>query len=290
MLAILNQYHIDFDPTVNRGWVNVQCPMPGCTDSGRHGGFNISGSYYHCWKCGGHDLKYTFKRLLHISDEKADELIQANEGRLNMLDRLNKKVATAPKVVWPGKPLIPIERKYLKGRGYDPDYLVEQYGIAGGGIAGPWRFRILVPLFQDKKLVSFLGRDITEQSNQRYKNLNIEKSVIDPKHCLYNLDHCRKDHAAVLEGPTDVWTMGDGFVATLGTSVTPEQIRLLGQRFRKVTFLFDPEAEAQGKARKVGAQLAAMGTEVELVDLELDHDPGDCDEDEVRYIRRELGL
>jgi DNA primase len=84
--------------------------------------------------------------------------------------------------------------------------------------------------------------------------------------------------------------MGDGFVATLGTAVTPAQVRLLGQRFKKVTFLFDPEPEAQGKARKVGAQLAAMGTEVELIDLELPRDPGDLSPRKAAYLRQELGL
>ena len=289
ILTILNQYHVDYDPS-RRGWLNVRCPMPGCSDTGKHGGFNIAGSYYTCWKCGAHSLASVLRRLLRLPGDTIDTLLAENEGRLSVISVLNKKTAGAKKVKWPGQPLNGAERRYLKGRGFDPDYLIAHYGIAGGGIAGPWKYRVLIPFFQDGVLVSFLGRDITGKSSMRYRNLDLELSVRDPKACLYNLDHCKSDQVFVLEGTTDVWRMGDGFVATLGTAVTPGQVRLLGQRFKKVTFLFDPEPEAQGKARKVGAQLAAMGVAVELIDLELSRDPGDLSPRKAAYLRKELGL
>lgn len=290
LLRILTQHHVDIDTTVNRGWVNVRCPMPSCTDTGKHGGFNLAGGYYHCWKCGSHSLSVVLRKLLRMPGDQVDALIDENQGRLSALAVLNKKTAAATKIEWPGKPLNAGEKKYLRGRGFDPKFLAEYYGIAGGGIGGDWRYRILVPIYQDGKLMSFLGRDITGESNMRYKNLQVEKSVRDPKACLYNLDHCTGDHVHVLEGVTDVWRMGDGFVATLGTTVTAGQTKLLSQRFRKVTFLFDPEPEAQGKARKVGAQLSALGVDVELVDLELPYDPGDLSPEEAYDIRKELGV
>ena len=41
--------------------------------------------------------------------------------------------------------------------------------------------------------------------------------------------------------------MGNETVCTFGTSITKEQIKELS-RFKKISFLFDPEREAQKKA------------------------------------------
>lgn len=288
LLTIFSRYHVDIDLTVNRGWANVRCPW--CSDRGHHGGFNLAGSYYNCWKCGSHDLGQTLKRLLRLSFAQVAELLKEFEGHSKVVERLNSGFSKVTKLDWPGKPLIAGERKYLKSRGFDPKYLVSVYGIAGGGISGDWKYRILIPLFLDGRLVSYLGRDITGQSKMRYKNLALDKSILDPKDCLYNIDACKSDEVFILEGPTDVWRMGPGFVATLGTSVTSAQVKLIAQRFKRATFLFDPEPEAQAKAARTATQLAALGVATDLVDLELDDDPGSLSFEQANDVRKELGL
>jgi DNA primase len=114
--------------------------------------------------------------------------------------------------------------------------------------------------------------------------------VIPAKETLFNVDTCTRDSVVVCEGPFDVMRLGDGVVGVLGIQMTRQQEELLYTRFKKVVFLFDPEYEAQKRAEKYGASLATLGLEVDIVDLELDHDPGDLTEDEVQYVRQELAL
>jgi hypothetical protein len=66
-------------------------------------------------------------------------------------------------------------------------------------------------------------------------------------------------------------------------------LRLLGG-FRRVLFLFDSEPEAQARAGRYAADLAALGRSVSVVDLELSgkRDMADLSEEEARAVRREL--
>jgi len=287
VVAFLQDHGIPYDLRVNRGWANVQCPH--CSDGSKNGGWNISQGYYHCWRCGGHEAVFTVSRILRVNQVDAEKALSPYEGRTAILESLNR-VASKTKIDFPFGPLTKMERKYLKGRGFDPKHLQEKYGVASGGIVGPWAYRIIIPFFVNKKVMSYQGRDITGTSKIRYKNLAIEQSVQNLKHLIYNIDNCTGPIAHVMEGVTDVWRFGDGFVSTQGTSMDAAQIKLLARRFRKVVFLFDPEVEAQQKARRYASSLAVLGVEAEIVDLELDHDPGDCSDEEVESIKRELGF
>ena len=182
---------------------------------------------------------------------------------------------------------------------FNPKYLHEKYKIAGGGIIGPWKYRIIIPLILNGKIVSWTGRsilsdkEIKELNIPRYKNLSIEQSVIDPKSILYNLDNCKGRTAVLTEGAFDVMRLGDDFFCSFGTELKQSQISMIQKRFDKVFIMFDNEPEAQDKAKKYGLQLSSIGVEVEIVDAYSDfnkNDGGELDETEVRVIRRELGL
>lgn len=296
---LFKDYNIEYNNRVNRGWVNIHCPY--CTEvSGSfHGGFNISGNYYHCWKCGGHDFKQTLSYVVGVPYKDIDDLIEQYAGRNSVLNKLNKRQAKALKLELPTNTLLPVEREYLRKRNFSPKQLHEKYKIVGGGITGPWKYRIIIPLILDGKIVSWTGRSILsakklkELKIPRYKNLSIEKSVIDPKSVLYNLDNCRKKIAVLTEGAFDVIRMGDDFFCSFGTELTQSQISMIKERFEKVFIMFDNEEEAQAKARKFGMQIAAIGVDVELVDAYGDfgkNDGGELDEKEVQIIRKELGF
>ncbi len=115
---------------------------------------------------------------------------------------------------------------------------------------------------------------------------------MDPKSVLYNLDNATGRRVCLVEGPADVWRMGDGFVCSFGTDVTQAQVRLLS-RYKEVFIMFDPEPEARIKARKVAEELSILGggTDVWLVDMEEYRcDPGDLTEEQAQKLRRELGI
>ncbi len=296
-VKLFNDYNVEYDTRVNKGWTNVTCCF--CDDKTFNGGFNNAGDYYHCWKCGGHNFKQALARTVNIPFNDVDTLIEQYAGRNIVLNSLNKKQAKATKLTLPTDTFTSAERKYLKERNFNPKLLHEKYKIVGGGITGSWKYRIIIPLVLNGKIVSWTGRTILSKQQQqklkipRYKNLSIEQSVIDPKSILYNLDYCNNKIGVLTEGAFDVIRMGDGFFCSFGTELTQSQISMIKERFEKVFIMFDNEEKAQEKARKFGLQIASIGVDVEVVDAYGDfskNDGGELTEEEVRIVRKELGL
>lgn len=291
ILSFCRDHGIDYafkGKNIGPGWLGLQCPFH--RDDAYHMGFNLSGGYVYCWKCGGHSLESVIRGYLSCEEYEARAMLRLYDTFAILTDEMAKKKAGGSNLILPGEPLTKPYRKYLIKRGLDPDEIVEKYGVKAGGIVGDWKYRLMIPIYQDKLLVSYQGRDISGTSPLRYKTLSVEKSAINPKFCLYNLDNAKDfQYIGVCEGVVDVWKLGDGFVATLGTSTTEEQVRKLS-RYKTVYIVFDPEENAQKRARKLGERVSAMGSRVEIIDTGLDHDPGDMTEAEVGDLRKELGM
>jgi len=288
IVRILDEYGIDHTPIV-RGWVNTRCPY--CGDRSNHGGFTVSGSVFNCWKCGRHNIEYTLRRILDVSSDSLQDIIERYQTRSSLLNTQNRRKASKESIKLPGGRLEKVHQRYLFNRGFDPFYLEKKYKLQGTGPVGDWKFRIIIPIFYKGNLVSFQGRSILDNNSiSRYKTLEVEDSVISAKDVLFNIDSCISNKIVITEGPFDAMRLGDGVACTLGTEMTTQQIELIAYRFSKAIFLFDPETKAQHRAEKQGSDLAALGLEVDIADLELDHDPGDLTEDEVIYVRKELKL
>ena len=116
-----------------------------------------------------------------------------------------------------------------------------------------------------------------------------EKSLVDPKSVLFNIDNCRGDTVVFVEGAFDVMRFGDGACCSFGTTVTESQLHALA-KYNRVIVAFDADAVLKGQ--KVAQKLSAMGVkEVFNLDLELgERDMGDLTETEVAVLRKELGL
>lgn len=290
-ISILDQNSIQYKLEVP-GWINIECPI--CRHSGKRGfkgGLNVAGGYFHCWNCGGHKLEEVFAELLGVTIFEANKILHQYSDGMDIAFKLQKKKAVAKTISLPGGPLLLMHKKYLIKRRFDPDFLVNKYKIQGEGITGEWKFRIIIPIIYEGKIVAFQGRDITEIAPLRYKTLDVEKCIVDPKTILYNLDNCKTKTLCIVEGAFDVWRLGDGFACTLGTSMEIKQINVIERKgFEKVYFIFDPEKSAQERAIKQAKLLASHGIKVEVIDMEWEHDPGDLTEMEVKILRKELGL
>jgi len=286
-------YNIDYSTDATNGWIGINCPF--CNDHKYHGAININGGYFNCWKCGGFPLDKTIQKLLLLKRSEAIQIINEYDSHTALTRKLNNKKiekVNVNKIDMIGGSLEKIHRKYLKSRGFNPDYLIDKYQITGTTISPPnYKFRIIVPIFHNGKLVSYQGRAIKKANPLRWKGLSPEKSVINYKHTLYGLQFTNNEQIGVVEGIADQWKMGDGFVCSFGTALTNHQLKLLSN-YQKVFFLFDPGA--QDKAKKYAKLLAGLKNdiEVECVDLELpnEKDPGDLDQGQVAEIRNELGF
>ena len=130
---LLKDNHIPFweeGTNVQAGWVNIQCPL--CDDHSNHGGFNPYNASYRCWRCGSHFIDKVLGKVLSISRDEAQEII--NEYSVNSVARaLNKKKIERPtELIWP-QGLLPDfpdqHRKYLESRNFDPDKLIAEWGL-----------------------------------------------------------------------------------------------------------------------------------------------------------------
>lgn len=297
-IRLFNDYRIEFSTKKNRGWVNIDCPYCDTHRNAFNLGINPDGDYCTCWKCGYHKIDDVLKRILNVSSLEIKRIRTDYEGN-TFTDTFIQRNERVTNLEFPFSTFTDNERKYLKGRGFDPDYIHFKYGVCGGGLLGKWSFRIIVPLIHQNRIVSWTGRSILSKENiarleiPRYKNLSESESIISPKNILYNLDHCNGDTVVLTEGAFDVMKLGDSFCCSFGITVTERQIQYLNEHYRKVFIMFDNEVEAQNKARKYGLMLSSLGTEVEIVDAYSEYgkkDGGELDELEVNEIRNELEL
>jgi hypothetical protein len=180
-------------------------------------------------------------------------------------------------------------RNYLQSRNFDPDFLAKKYKLKAVYNTGDEKFffRIICPVFIGGRLVSYVGADVVRKEGiVPYLNCRPEDAVIPVNHCLYNFDSV-KDVAVIVEGVTDVWRCGDGFIASFRKGMTREQISLLkSKRPKKVFLLYDPDAEKQQGDL---ADILCMFFEVEMLNLDFG-DPADLSIDEVKELRRMVGI
>lgn len=293
IIQIINDYNIENTQTgkhSSAGWVNINCPF--CNDKSFHGGFNLSEDWYNCWKCGTFSIPYVLAKILHLNKYQIQEILKQYNTHTQIINHLNKKKVkkhTVKSIEMIGEKPKKIHKQYLKNRGLNPNYIIDKYQITGTmNTPLDWKFRLVIPIFYNNKLISYQARDVTGNSKLRYKVLSPELSVLNNKHIFYGLEFAGSEKVAIVEGIFDQWKMGDNFIAAFGSNLTNQQIKLL-THFKQVFFLFD--SDAIEKAKKYGKMLQALKNDiqVEVIDLELgNRDCGDLDPDEVRQIKKEL--
>lgn len=295
---LFKDYNVKYSLKINRGWVNVNCPYCDTKSTSFNLGFNPAGNYYHCWKSQhSYSLQEVLSTLLNVPISSVDGILTDYQGVGDIIPE--KKKSKVKYIELPTDTFTSAERKYLKSREFSPHYLKEKYNIVGGGISGDWKFRIIIPVFYNGRLMSWTGRSILSKEKlkelgiPRYKNLSIEKSVKNIKELFFNLDNCKGKEVVLTEGPFDVLRFDGNAICSMGTELTESQVSLLAERFEKVFILFDNEFEAQEKARKFGLKLSAIGVEVEKVDAFGDfgkNDMGECSLEEINQIKNELKI
>jgi len=275
---------------VGDGWVGLRCPF--CADKSTHLGYNLERGYFSCWKCGGKRTEDVVMALEGCEYHEACRFVLDYQTgyEARPLRTRTLQVEGRTTLEWPPGTvrMMPWHREYLAGRGFDPEYLEWKYFLVGTLDCGPYANRILAPLVYQGRAVSYQGRDITGRSEQKYKACRKDDEVVHHKHILYNLDNCRGGALVVVEGITDVWRLGDHSAATFGTTVLREQVAAIWERhYRRVFTVFDPEPDAQRRARFLRDQLAVFGVEAFNVKLKKG-DPGDLPPGEADAMMREL--
>jgi len=287
---LFKEYQIPYELTyIKSGWINVSCPF--CGDTGFHFGLNIYYDYCNCWKCGGHNLRMSLTKILGIPSNTLTTILEPFQIKNKILAKLNeKKSLNKTKIELPNYPLSMAEKNYLLDRHFNPGELIEKFNIQGGGWL-TWKNRIIIPIYLGSKLISWTSRTIIADREPRYKNLENELSVIDPKKIFFNLDNCYGKSVALLEGPFDVLRFGDNGICGFGISLTKTQVLYLSERFDKIFILFDSQRIAQKKAKEYGMTLSGHGLDVYIVDAFSDYgckDAGEMSPFKMKELKKEL--
>ena len=145
--------------------------------------------------------------------------------------------------------------------------------------------RVIFPIIDlNRHVIGFGGRTLTDDKGPKY--LNSSDSVIfHKKDHLYGLniaaDNIRKkDRAVLVEGYMDVVSMHqagiDEAVASLGTALTEEQVKLLKRFTRNIVLSYDSDAAGKQATFRAIQSIVKQGLSPRVVDL------GDCkDPDEL---------
>ncbi|MBI4484132.1 MAG: DNA primase [Acidobacteria bacterium] len=173
----------------------------------------------------------------------------------------------------------------LQGSGYSLSVL-EQGGLlrrsdSGEGILDKFRNRVMFPIFDlSNRVVAFGGR-ILGEGLPKYLN-SPESPVFTKGHHLYGLNLSkeairRADFAILVEGYFDLlvpYQHGTtNVVASLGTSLTPPQVKLLGRHTRNILVNFDPDAAGLSATQRSLDLFLEEGFRVNVVRLPQGRDP-----------------
>lgn len=172
-----------------------------------------------------------------------------------------------------------------RNKGYNLS-LLREIGLTaerGGRETCFFRARIMFPLHNTSgKIVAFAGRTLT-QDKKIPKYVNSPESPIYHKSLnLYGLHLARteirrKNECILVEGYADVISMVqtgiEHVVASSGTSLTIEQIKLIGRFTENVVMLYDGDAAGINAALRGMEMLIEQGLNVRIVALPPKEDP-----------------
>lgn len=194
-----------------------------------------------------------------------------------------------------------IIKKY--GLGYAPDKgnklyrtaidsgLSEEYLLEAGlvkpskrddGYYDAFRGRLMFPIFNPSgKVIAFAGRVLGNQKAAKYIN-SAQTKVYNKSKVLYGINFAKNDirksdEVILVEGYTDVISLQQygiqNVVASSGTSLTPQQMKLLHRYGETIVMIYDSDSAGQ-KAMKRGINIALReGMEVNLLELPEGEDP-----------------
>lgn len=170
-----------------------------------------------------------------------------------------------------------------------PSEMLREAGLGFVNKAGrpqdSFRARVMFPIFDETgAAVAFGGRILPGSTDPaKYKNSS-ETPIYTKSRTLYGMnwakgDVVKQDRVIVCEGYTDVI----GFhksglpvaVATCGTSLTEEHVRLMKRYARNVVLAFDADAAGQGAAEKFYAWESKYDISVSVARFPDGQDPGE---------------
>lgn len=271
--------YIPLPPTpAGTGWYPILCKV--CNDHGRkgpRGGFRFDGEKvaYHCFNC-SHSTVYDPEEYDSMP-KKMQEVLRAfgvpdDEWQQVLFTALANKDAgksgqkNAPQVrsIEPVEietpdifyPLADAEDKWAEiarwylteERGVDPssyDFMLSKR--ADDPRLRKWFGRLIIPIYKDKKLIFYQGRDLTGNAQKKYESPAVTREKV-----IYGFDRLFDQSELplyIVEGWFDAFAI-DG-IALLGNEISDPQIEWLNRSRKKKVYI--PDRFGDGR---IGAERA----------------------------------
>jgi DNA primase len=170
--------------------------------------------------------------------------------------------------------------------GYQEEFLVES-GLSvkrdNGSLYDRYRGRVMFPIHSfTGRVIAFGGRTLKSDKNvPKYVN-SPESEIYHKSNILYGLYFAKKairdeDNCYLVEGYADVLSVHqagiENVVASSGTSLTVEQIRLIGRFTKNITILYDGDAAGIKASLRGLDMILEEGLNVKVVLFPDGHDP-----------------
>jgi DNA primase len=170
--------------------------------------------------------------------------------------------------------------------GLNEEYLLESGLIKPSkrddGYYDAFRGRLMFPIFNPSgKVIAYAGRVLGNEKTAKYIN-SPQTKVYNKSKVLYGINFAKNeirktDEVILVEGYTDVISLQqygiDNVAASSGTSLTPDQMKLLHRYGDTITMIYDSDSAGQ-RAMKRGINIALReGMDVKLLELPEGEDP-----------------
>lgn len=181
--------------------------------------------------------------------------------------------------------------EFLKKRGFSAKEMLNtglgaQKEIGDSNVYDRFRNRIMFPIHDTQgKLVAFGGRTLSSDKDAA-KYVNSPETMLYHKGgTLYLLNEAKKkirelDQAVIVEGYFDALTCHlfwfTNTVASLGTALTEEQVKLLGRFTKNLYFAFDADSSGQEAASRSIEIAQRLGFSVHIIAMPSGKDPDEA--------------
>ncbi|MBI2037676.1 MAG: DNA primase [Candidatus Magasanikbacteria bacterium] len=189
--------------------------------------------------------------------------------------------------------------KYLLQKGNSIDDLIAS-GLTikkdGGGFYDRFRGRIMFPIWDAHgNAVGFTGRVLVETEKSGGKYVNTPQTLVfDKSRILYGLNKAKteikaKDLAVLVEGQMDVIACHQAgmknVVASSGTALTLEQIKLLKRYSNNIAIAFDADTAGQNAAKRGIDMALEQGMSIKIIQI-----PAGAGKDADECIKKDLPI
>ena len=254
---------------VRHGSLGVNCPKCSPHSNQFLCGIGLNRSFVSCWRCGR--LGGLASTLASIANLPVNAVLAVlRESGVSGANQSDWKPSQTPAGKYSPPDgvgeLLPVHRRYLEKRGYDPDYVYEHWGIRGIGMdGGRYKWRLFLPIIQNNRPVAWQTRAVGKDVEPRYLSSPAERSDVSIKHCLFGEQHARHS-VIVVEGAFVAMLIGDGAVATCGVGYTEQQLVRIA-KYPQRTIVFDNEPQAQRRASELADALSTFPGDTFIVNL-----------------------